>query len=94
MTDPRILIIDDSTSAVDSATEDEIQRAINAVMAGRTTFLITHRIAQIRKANKILVLAQGRVVDVGAHRELMERCELYRRIFLRDETPLANGRLH
>ena len=94
LTDPRILIIDDSTSAVDSATEDEIQRAINAVMAGRTTFLITHRIAQIRKAHKILVLAQGRVVDIGAHRELMERCELYRRIFLRDETSLANGRLH
>ncbi len=87
LTDPRILIIDDSTSAVDSATEDEIQRAITAVMAERTTFLITHRIAQIRKADKILVLGQGKVVDLGSHRELMERCTLYRHIFLRDEEP-------
>ncbi len=93
LTDPRILIIDDSTSAVDSATEDEIQRAINKVMAGRTTFLITHRIAQIRKADKILVLAQGAVVDLGTHEELLERCSLYRHIFLRDETSTLNGRL-
>ncbi len=94
LTDPRILIIDDSTSAVDSATEDEIQRAINNVMAGRTTFLITHRIAQIRKADKILVLAQGQVVDLGTHQELMERCALYRHIFLRDETSMLNGRMN
>ncbi len=94
LTDPRILIIDDSTSAVDSATEDEIQRAINNVMAGRTTFLITHRIAQIRKADKILVLAQGQVVDLGTHEALMERCVLYRQIFLRDETSLLNGRMN
>ncbi len=93
LTDPRILIIDDSTSAVDSATEDEIQRAINNVMAGRTTFLITHRIAQIRKADKILVLAQGQVVDLGSHQELLERCTLYRQIFLRDETSTLNGRI-
>ncbi len=88
LTDPRILIIDDSTSAVDSATEDEIQRAINTVMADRTTFLITHRIAQIRKADKILVLGQGEVVDLGSHQELMERCSLYRHIFLRIEEPV------
>lgn len=87
LTDPRILIVDDSTSAVDSATEDEIQRAINTVMAGRTTFLITHRIAQIRKADKILVLGHGKVVDLGSHQELLARCDLYRHIFLRDEAP-------
>ncbi len=86
LTDPRILIIDDSTSAVDSATEDEIQRAINNVMQERTTFLITHRIAQIRKADKILVLTRGRVVDLGSHDELLARCDLYRRIFIRPET--------
>lgn len=91
LTDPRILIIDDSTSAVDSATEDEIQRAINTVMADRTTFLITHRIAQIRKADKILVLGHGEVVDLGSHQELMERCVLYRHIFLRDKVPALNG---
>lgn len=85
LTDPRILILDDSTSAIDSATEDRIQRAIDAVMAGRTTFLITHRLSQIRRADTILVLHQGEVVDQGSHEKLMERCSLYRRIFARYE---------
>jgi ATP-binding cassette subfamily B protein len=83
LTDPRILIIDDSTSAIDSATEDRIQRAINRVMEGRTTLLITHRLSQIRRADKILVLHQGEVVDQGSHEELMARCALYQRIFAR-----------
>ncbi len=85
LTDPRILIIDDSTSAIDSATEDQIQRAINGVMEGRTTLLITHRLSQIRRADKILVLHQGAVVDQGSHEELMARCQLYQRIFARYE---------
>ena len=83
LTDPRILIIDDSTSAIDSATEDHIQRAINKVMEGRTTLLITHRLSQIRRADKILVLHQGEIVDQGTHDELMARCVLYKRIFAR-----------
>jgi len=83
LTDPRILIIDDSTSAIDSATEDQIQRAINKVMEGRTTLLITHRLSQIRRADKILVLHQGEIVDQGKHEELMVRCSLYQRIFAR-----------
>lgn len=83
LTDPRILMIDDSTSAIDSATEDHIQRAINKVMEGRTTLLITHRLSQIRRADKILVLHQGAVVDLGSHEELMNRCPLYQRIFAR-----------
>ena len=83
LTDPRILILDDATSAVDSATEDRIQRAIDRVLEGRTTLLITHRLAQIRKADRILVLERGRVVDVGTHSELLDRCDLYRRIFVR-----------
>ncbi len=83
LTDPRILIIDDSTSAIDSATEDRIQRAINKVMEGRTTLLITHRLSQIRRADKILVLDQGAIVDQGSHEELMARCTLYQRIFAR-----------
>lgn len=85
LTDPRILIIDDSTSAIDSATEDQIQRAINKVMEGRTTLLITHRLSQIRRADKILVLHQGAVVDQGSHEALMARCQLYQRIFARYE---------
>jgi ATP-binding cassette subfamily B protein len=83
LTDPRILIIDDSTSAIDSATEDRIQRAINKVMEGRTTLLITHRLSQIRRADKILVLHQGEIVDQGSHEELVARCALYQRIFAR-----------
>jgi ATP-binding cassette subfamily B protein len=81
LTDPRILILDDSTSAIDSATEDEIQRAIRRVLEGRTTLLITHRIAQIRHADVILVLSHGELVDQGTHEELLRRCDLYRRIF-------------
>jgi ATP-binding cassette, subfamily B, bacterial len=85
LTDPRILILDDSTSAVDSATEDQIQRAIKQVLEGRTTLLITHRLAQIRRADKILVLSRAEIVDQGSHEELMQRCDLYRRIFARYE---------
>lgn len=83
LTDPRILILDDSTSAIDSATEDEIQTAINQVLEGRTTLMITHRLSQIRRADKILVLHQGTIIDQGSHDELLARCELYQRIFAR-----------
>jgi ATP-binding cassette subfamily B protein len=83
LTDPRILILDDSTSAVDSATEDQIQRAIKRVLEGRTTLLITHRLSQIRRADRILVLHHSQILDQGSHEELMQRCDLYRRIFAR-----------
>jgi len=83
LTDPRILILDDSTSAIDSATEDQIQRAIKRVLEGRTTLLITHRLSQIRWADRILVLDRNQIVDQGTHEELMQRCDLYRRIFAR-----------
>jgi len=83
LTDPRILILDDSTSAIDSGTEDQIQRAIKRVLEGRTTLLITHRLSQIRWADRILVLDQNEIVDQGTHEELMQRCDLYRRIFAR-----------
>ncbi len=85
LTDPRILMLDDSTSAIDSATEDQIQRAIDRVLEGRTTLLITHRLSQIRRADKILVLHRGEITDQGTHEELMSRCDLYRRIFARYE---------
>ena len=83
LTNPRILILDDSTSAIDSATEDQIQRAMRRISSERTTFIITHRLSQIRWADRILVLRQGRLADQGTHDELMERSEDYRRIFAR-----------
>jgi ATP-binding cassette subfamily B protein len=85
LTNPRILILDDSTSAIDSATEDLIQRAMLRISSERTTFLITHRLSQIRWADRILVLRQGELVDQGTHEELMQRSEAYRRIFARYE---------
>ncbi|MEM7113388.1 MAG: ABC transporter ATP-binding protein [Chloroflexota bacterium] len=85
LTDPRILILDDATSAIDSATEDRIQTAINRILSGRTTLMITHRLSQIRRADKILVLRQGEVIDQGGHEELLARCELYQKIFGRRE---------
>lgn len=81
LTDPRILILDDSTSAIDSATEDQIQRAMRRISAQRTTFLITHRLSQIRWADRILVLQRGRMVDQGTHEELLARSPDYQRIY-------------
>lgn len=81
LTDPSILILDDSTSAIDSATEDQIQRAIYTAARGRTTFIITHRLSQIRWADLIIVLRKGQVAAIGAHNDLMQTSEAYRRIF-------------
>lgn len=81
LTDPRILILDDSTSAIDSATEDKIQRAISNAARGRTTFIITHRLSQIRWADLIIVLRKGRIAAIGTHEELMQTSEAYSRIF-------------
>jgi ATP-binding cassette subfamily B protein len=87
---PPILILDDSTSAIDSATEDKIQQAIWAAAQGRTTILITHRLSQIRWADHIIVLRQGRVAAQGTHDQLMASSEAYRRIFARyDAAPIS-----
>ncbi len=85
LTNPRILILDDSTSAIDSATEDRIQQAMYRISQQRTTFLITHRLSQIRWADRILVLKAGEIVDQGTHDELLEKSPDYQRIFARYE---------
>jgi ATP-binding cassette subfamily B protein len=85
LTDPPILILDDSTSAIDSATEDRIQQAIWAASEGRTTILITHRLSQIRWADHIVVLRQGKVVAQGKHEDLLISSDAYKRIFARYE---------
>lgn len=87
LTNPPILILDDSTSAIDSATEDKIQRAIYAAAKGRTMILITHRLSQIRWADHIVVLQNGTIVAQGKHEDLLESSEAYRRIFARYESP-------
>ncbi len=81
LTNPRILILDDSTSAIDSATEDRIQQAMYRISRQRTTFLITHRLSQIRWADRILVLQGGQITDQGTHDELLARSKDYQRIF-------------
>jgi len=83
LTDPRILILDDSTSAIDTDTEDKIQRAISKILQGRTTFLITHRLSQIRWADLILLLKRGEIVAQGTHEELLRTSEEYQKIFVK-----------
>lgn len=86
--DPRVLIFDDSTSSVDAATEFEIQQAMAALMRGRTTFVIAHRLRSLREADQILVLDQGQIVQRGQHEELLQQGGLYREIYeleLRDQ---------
>ena len=79
--DPPILILDDSTSSVDVGTEYEIQQALAEVIEGRTTFVIAHRLSTVRKADLILVVDQGRIVERGTHQELLGEDGFYRRIY-------------
>jgi ATP-binding cassette subfamily B multidrug efflux pump len=92
--DPRILILDDSTSSVDTQTEKLIQEALDRLMEGRTTFVIAHRLATIRRADLILVMADGRIVQRGRHADLLEQGGLYRQIYelqLNQQNFIASG---
>ncbi|MEU6666359.1 ABC transporter ATP-binding protein [Streptomyces sp. NPDC046727] len=80
LTDPRLLVLDDATSAVDARVEHEIHEALKQVMEGRTTLLIAHRRSTLNLADRIAVLDGGRLADVGTHEELQERSALYRRL--------------
>jgi ATP-binding cassette, subfamily B, bacterial len=80
VTDPRLLLLDDATSAIDPRLEAEIHTALREVMRGRTTLIIAHRRSTLNLADRIVVLDQGRVADSGTHEELNERCSLYRRL--------------
>jgi ATP-binding cassette subfamily B multidrug efflux pump len=86
--DPRILILDDSTSSVDTQTEFLIQQALDRLMEGRTTFVIAHRLSTVKRADLILVMADGQIVEHGKHAELLALDGLYREIYdlqLRDQ---------
>ena len=83
LSDPRILILDDSTSAIDSNTEDKIQKAIKNILRRRTTLLITHRLSQIRWADLIIVLKSGEIANMGTHEDLLKTSEEYRKIFIK-----------
>ncbi|MEU0671819.1 ABC transporter ATP-binding protein [Streptomyces sp. NPDC006172] len=80
LTDPRLLVLDDATSAVDAQVEHEIHEALGHVMAGRTTLLIAHRRSTLNLADRIAVLDDGRLADLGTHEELQKRSPLYRRL--------------
>nr|WP_203625815.1 ABC transporter ATP-binding protein [Streptomyces sp. SID9913] len=80
LTDPRLLVLDDATSAVDARVEHEIHEALSSVMEGRTTLLIAHRRSTLNLADRIAVLEDGRLADIGTHDELQRRSALYRRL--------------
>jgi len=80
LADPRILILDDATSSVDATTEAAIKAGLQEAMAGRTTFIIAHRLSTVSLADEIVVIDGGRIVDRGTHEELMQGCGFYREI--------------
>jgi ATP-binding cassette subfamily B protein len=86
--DPRILVLDDSTSSVDTETEYLIQQALTELMRGRTTFVIAQRLRTVKAADQILVMRNGQIVERGRHEELLKRGGFYREIYdleLRDQ---------
>ena len=96
LSDPRILILDEATSSVDTRTERQIQAAMEKLMADRTTFVIAHRLSTIRHADQVLVLEEGEIVERGTHEELLAAqgayYDLYMSQFRREEqTEIVSG---
>jgi ABC-type multidrug transport system fused ATPase/permease subunit len=79
--DPEVLLLDEATSQIDVESEQLIHQVLEEFSRGRTTLMITHRMSMISLADRVVVMDQGQILDVGAHSELMGRCDLYRRIF-------------
>lgn len=86
---PRVLVLDEATSALDTASEVLVQEALERLMAGRTTFIVAHRLSTIRNADRIVVLNQGRVAEIGTHRELLDAAGLYAELVSRSNVSAA-----
>jgi ABC-type multidrug transport system fused ATPase/permease subunit len=82
--DPAVLLLDEATSSLDNASEAAIQAALTRLMAGRTTLVIAHRLSTVERADRIVVLDRGRIVEQGRHAELLARGGLYHRLATRD----------
>jgi len=89
--DPPILILDDSTSSVDVRTEQQIQKALADVIKGRTTFVVAHRMSTLRKADLVLVLDRGRIVESGSHEDLRTLNGIYQRTLKLQLQPQESG---
>jgi subfamily B ATP-binding cassette protein MsbA len=78
--DPPVLILDEATSALDSESERLVQEAVEHLLAGRTTFVIAHRLSTVQRAHQILVIDRGRIVQQGTHEELLDEGGLYQHL--------------
>ena len=81
LTNPKMLILDEATSSIDTLTEIRIQKAFDALMAGRTSFIVAHRLSTIRDADLILVMKDGKIIEKGNHAQLLSKNGFYAKLY-------------